>query len=268
MRLTLLISLLCALCINVHAQRSFTLKNSPDGKSELLVFLPDTASATEKAVLCCPGGGYSNLCDTYEGTDWVPYYNKLGIALAVLRYRMPHGDRSLPVTDAYHAMKTLRDSATVWNINPHDIGIMGFSAGGHLASTVATQASADIRPDFQILFYPVISMDASKGHKGSSRQFLGSDIDNAAVIREFSSDQNVHSAVTPPAILFMAADDKIVNPYLNGVAYFKALRECGVSASIHIYPTGGHGWQFSDSFPYHAAMLATLTTWLSLQAPK
>ena len=120
--------------------------------------------ATGRAVVACPGGGYSHLAVDHEGYDWAPYFNKQGIALIVLKYRMPNGDRTLPISDAEAAMKIVRDSADVWNLNPRDIGIMGSSAGGHLASTIATHAKPELRPDFQILFYPVITMDKSYTH--------------------------------------------------------------------------------------------------------
>ena len=104
--------------------------------------------ATGRAVVACPGGGYSHLAFEHEGCDWAPYFNKQGIALIVLKYRMPNGDRTLPISDAEAAMKLVRDSADVWNLNPNDIGIMGSSAGGHLASTIATQAKTSVRPTF------------------------------------------------------------------------------------------------------------------------
>ncbi len=133
----------------------------------LRVFLPAPELATGRAVVACPGGGYSHLAFEHEGCDWAPYFNKQGIALIVLKYRMPNGDRTLPISDAEAAMKLVRDSANVWNLNPNDIGIMGSSAGGHLASTIATHAKPELRPNFQILFYPVITMDKSYTHRGS-----------------------------------------------------------------------------------------------------
>lgn len=252
-------------CVGLSAQRTLKLKMSSDGLAELTVFLPSADKATGKAVVCCPGGGYSILCMSYEGVDWAPYYNNQGIAYAVLKYRMPHGDRTIPVADVCRAMQTMRDSAAVWNINPNDVGIMGFSAGGHLASTIATSAPMSVRPNFQILFYPVISMDPKIGHRGSSKAFLGQDIDNKAVIEEFSSDKQVRRHLTPPAIIFMADDDHEVNPFKNGVAYYTALRRKDVSASMHVYPVGGHGWRFDNRFPYHEPMLQTLSLWLSQQ---
>ena len=118
--------------------RSFKVNITPDGESYMTVFLPDADKATGRAVLACPGGGYAILVMDYEGEDWADWFTRQGIAYCVLKYRLPHGDRSLPLSDAYAAMKMIRDSAAVWNINANDVGIMGFSAGGHLAATVST----------------------------------------------------------------------------------------------------------------------------------
>ena len=248
--------------LTASAQREFKIQLSDDGEAILHGFLPSTESATGRAIICCPGGGYSHVCMDYEGTDWAPYYNNIGIAYFVLKYRMPKGDRSIPIGDATKAMTMVRDSAEVWNINPKDVGIMGFSAGGHLASTIATHASAEARPNFQILFYPVISMDKSKGHHGSSANFLGQDIDDEALIAEFSNYNKVEKTTTPPAILFMASDDTVVPVLTNGIPYYSALRQHGISTSMHVYPKGGHGWR-PERFPFYKDMLSTLSDWLS-----
>ena len=256
------------LAASSFAQRSFVIDNSGDGQSTLSVFLPAAEKATGRAVLCCPGGGYGHVCMDYEGVDLAPYFNDMGIAYAVLKYRMPHGDRTIPLTDATHAMTVLRDSADVWNINPYDVGIMGFSAGGHLASTVATHAKSEVRPNFQILFYPVISIDKNKGHRGSSENFLGADVDNLQLIEEFSNERQVRMHITPPAIIFMADDDRVVPPLTNGIPYYIALRSRHVTASVHVYPRGGHGWR-PERFPYFSDMQNSLKEWLQrLPAPR
>ena len=160
--------LLMLTAITASAQstaRKFVLKNSSDGQSELTCYLPKKPSG--RAVVDCPGGGYSHLAMDHEGHQWAEYFNKQGIAFFVLKYRMPKGNRNIPLSDAYQAMRTVRDSSAVWKINKEDVGIMGFSAGGHLASSVSTHAEAAVRPDFSILFYPVISMDERISHKGS-----------------------------------------------------------------------------------------------------
>lgn len=232
----------------------------------LRVFLPAPELATGRAVVACPGGGYSGLAVNHEGYDWAPYFNKQGIALIVLKYRMPKGDRTLPISDAEAAMKMIRDSADVWNLNPNDIGIMGSSAGGHLASTIATHAPEALRPNFQILFYPVITMDKSFTHMGSHDNLLGKDA-SADLEKEFSNEKQV-TKETPRAFIVYSDDDKVVPP-ANGVNYYLALNKKGVPSVLHIYPTGGHGWGIREDFLYKSEMQNELTSWLrSFKAPR
>lgn len=232
----------------------------------LRVFLPAPELATGRAVVACPGGGYSGLAVNHEGYDWAPYFNKQGIALIVLKYRMPKGDRTLPISDAEAAMKMVRDSADVWNLNPNDIGIMGSSAGGHLASTIATHAPEALRPNFQILFYPVITMDKSFTHMGSHDNLLGKDA-SADLEKEFSNEKQV-TKETPRAFIVYSDDDKVVPP-ANGVNYYLALNKKGVPSVLHIYPTGGHGWGIREDFLYKSEMQNELTSWLrSFKAPR
>ena len=165
--------LLLALTLQAQTARKITVNITPDGKANMVGYLPETPSG--RAIVDCPGGGYSHLATQHEGHDWAEYFNRQGIAFFVLTYRMPNGDRSIPMGDAQQAIRTVRDSAQVWGINPEDVGIMGFSAGGHLASTVSTHSEYDCRPDFSILFYPVISMNERESHKGSCVNFLGKD---------------------------------------------------------------------------------------------
>ena len=232
----------------------------------LRVFLPAPELATGRAVVACPGGGYSGLAVNHEGYDWAPYFNKQGIALIVLKYRMPKGDRTLPISDAEAAMKMVRDSADVWNLNPNDIGIMGSSAGGHLASTIATHAPEALRPNFQILFYPVITMDKSFTHMGSHDNLLGKDA-SADLEKEFSNEKQV-TKETPRAFIVYSDDDKVVPP-ANGVNYYLALNKKGVPSVLNIYPTGGHGWGIREDFLYKSEMQNELTSWLrSFKAPR
>ncbi|MCA6012548.1 MULTISPECIES: GDSL-type esterase/lipase family protein [Bacteroides] len=232
----------------------------------LRVFLPAPELATGRAVVACPGGGYSGLAVNHEGYDWAPYFNKQGIALIVLKYRMPKGDRTLPISDAEAAMKMVRDSADVWNLNPNDIGIMGSSAGGHLASTIATHAPEALRPNFQILFYPVITMDKSFTHMGSHDNLLGKDA-SVDLEKEFSNEKQV-TKETPRAFIVYSDDDKVVPP-ANGVNYYLALNKKGVPSVLHIYPTGGHGWGIREDFLYKSEMQNELTSWLrSFKAPR
>ena len=248
----------------LHAQTAqrFTLTLSPDGKSVLDCYLPEQPSG--KAIVDCPGGGYSHLSMQNEGHDWADFFNQQGIAYFVLTYRMPNGDRSIPLSDAYNAMKTVRDSAQVWRINPSAVGIMGFSAGGHLASTVCTHAPENLRPNFAILFYPVISMDENETHKGSVNGFLGQQKNDKELVFEFSNYNAVKSNETPPTILILANDDRAVPPLTNAIPYYSAMQRAGISCALHVYPTGGHGFGFRDTFPYHKQMLDELRAWLAV----
>lgn len=264
-------SLMACLAMAMSAQstaRKFVLKNSSDGQSELTCYLPQ--NPTGRAVVDCPGGGYTHLSMDNEGHHWAEYFNSKGIAYFVLKYRMPKGNRNIPLSDAYQAMRTVRDSAGVWHINKEDVGVMGFSAGGHLASSVSTHAPYDVRPNFSILFYPVISMNERITHKGSCVGFLGEErYTNKKLVEEWSNDKAVRSHLTPHAILMMSNDDKAVPPVTNGVAYYTAMHRAGNNCELHVYPTGGHGWGFRSTFAHHDQMLNDLTSWLNgFKAPR
>ena len=248
--------------------RKITVNLTDDGKANIVGYLP--VQPTGKAVVGCPGGGYSGLSLQNEGHDWADYFNRQGIAYFVLTYRLPHGDRTIPVGDAQKSIRVVRDSADVWGINPYDVGIMGFSAGGHLASTISTHSEFAERPDFSILFYPVISMNEKETHKGSCVNFLGSEGQkDQQLVKLFSNQHAVRRHLTPPAIILTANDDRTVPPVTNGVAYYTAMRKQGNDCALYIYPTGGHGFGFKSTFTYHDQMLNDLTTWLQRhQGPK
>ncbi len=245
--------------------RKFTLKNLTSPESELTVYLPTeqaAAKANGRVIVDCPGGGYSHLSMDNEGHNWAEFYNEQGIAYVVLKYRMPNGDRNIPLNDAYQAIRTVRDSCRVWHINPMNVGIQGFSAGGHLASAVCTHAPMDARPDFSILFYPVISMNEKATHVGSVRGFLGDGRKDENLVKEWSSDKAVHRHLTPPAILILANDDKAVPPATNAAAYYTSMRSKGNQCSMFCYPSGGHGFGFRDTWKYHEMMKMELRQWL------
>ena len=256
--------------VNVHAQtaRQFTLNLTDDGKAQMVCFLPQTPSG--KAVVGVPGGGYSVLSNTHEGTMASDWMNKQGIAYFVVNYRLPHGDRTIPMGDVQKGIRIVRDSASIWGINPHDVGIMGFSAGGHLASVVSTLSDFDARPDFSILFYPVISMDERVSHKWSCIHFLGQEgHKDPKLVRQYSTNNAVRRHLTPPAFIVMSSDDNLVPPVTNGLTYYTAMRNAGNECALYVYPTGGHGYGFGSWFPYRDEMLSTLGKWLKArQAPK
>lgn len=254
------------LCNAQNSTRSFVLKISEDGESTLTAYLP--AKPSGRAVVCMPGGGYTHLAIDNEGHNWANFFNEKGIAFFVLKYRMPKGDRNIPISDAVKSMKTVRDSANSWHINPYDVGVMGSSAGGHLASVISTKADFYERPNFSILFYPVISMDKSKSHVGSCDNFLGTGVNDKQLVNDFSTDKQVRNHLTPEAVIFLANDDGGVPPLTNGIAYYSAMRKNGNICSLHVYPTGGHGFGFKKEFAYHEQLLNDLSTWLDhLKSP-
>jgi acetyl esterase/lipase len=219
----------------------------------LTVYLPENAQPNRPAVIICPGGGYSFLVVNNEGSDVAQEFNKKGIAAFVLKYRLPNNRTMLnkeigPLQDAQQAIKMVREHASQWNLDPSKIGIMGFSAGGHLASTASVKFSkpvipnennTSLRPDFSILIYPVISFTDSLAHKGSRDNLLGANAEPEK-IREFSGELQV-TAQTPPAFLVHCSNDKVV-PVANSLRYYEALQKNGVNAELHIYPSGGHGY--------------------------
>ena len=234
-----------------------------EDKAEMTVYLPDAKKATGRAVVCCPGGGYTHLAMDHEGHQWATFFNNQGIALIVLKYRMPHDNPMVPISDVEQAIKTVRRNAVEWHIDRTQIGIMGFSAGGHLASTIATRSTGEAAPNFQILFYPVITMDPAFTHKGSHDNLLGTDHSKKEMRRleaDYSNDLQVNRT-TPRAFIALSDDDKAV-PAANGFSYYEHLYKHDVPASIHIYPSGGHGWGYRESFAYHYQMIFELKGWL------
>jgi acetyl esterase/lipase len=224
----------------------------------LEVYLPTQQIATGEAVLIFPGGGYGILAYDWEGSDFAKWLNSQGIAGIVVKYRLPLSasltdPKEVPLLDAQRAIRLVRQHAEDWHINPNRVGVMGFSAGGHLASTLSTAylhraiPAQDVvdelsaRPDFSILVYPVISFKEAVTHAGSKKNLLG-DQETPALVDRFSNELQV-TADTPPTFLVHAQDDKAV-PLENSLLYYQALHANGVKAALHIYPTGGHGFAF------------------------
>ena len=224
----------------------------------ITVYRPATPNGM--TIIMCPGGAYALLAMDHEGHDMAPWFNSLGITYVVLKYRMPNGHCEVPLSDAEQAIRIVRKHAKDWNIRTDRVGIMGASAGGHLASTLATHySSEDTRPDFQILLYPVITMESGDTHGGSRHNLLGPDA-TPELTRKFSNEQQVTDH-TPQAFITLSSDDEGVPP-ANGVNYYLALQKHKVPATLHIYPTGGHGWGFYDSFAYKRQWTEELEKWL------
>ena len=199
------------------------------------IYRASTDKAAARTVVCLPGGGYSHLSLVNEGSSWAPYFNELGINFVVLAYRMPYGHDQIPQNDVYDGIRYLKAHATELGIDPNDVGIMGFS------------------------FYPVISMDTLVTHRGSHDNLIGRYAGQDLV--DLYSNEKQIDAQTPRAIILLADDDRAV-PSPNGVNYYLAMKKKGIPATLHVYPKGGHGFGFKDTFKYHDAMLKDLTDWL------
>jgi acetyl esterase/lipase len=237
-------------------------------KPTLEAYLPQKEKATGAAVVICPGGGYSVIVFQGEGVTTAREFAKNGIAAFVLKYRLPDDSSMMdkkigPLQDAQQAVKVVRENAGKWGIDVNKIGIMGFSAGGHLASTEATHfmkpliennSNTSLRPDFQILVYPVISMQDSLTHPDSRTKLLGEN-PSKEVIDEFSNELQVNEN-TPPAYITHAADDKLVDVD-NSIFYFEKLRHHNVAVEMHIYQRGGHGFIFR-----HQGWMEPLFKWM------
>lgn len=225
---------------------------SPD----IAVYLPARTNSTGQAVIICPGGGYTYISYDWEGTDIAKLLNAKGITAIVLKYRLPDAKSNIirqlsPLLDAKRAMRIVRANADKWRIKKNNIGIMGFSAGGHLAATLATHfdngdknskdsiEQQSSRPDFAVLVYPVITMNKSFTHMGSRENLLGSNPDSSLV--NFYSNELQVTKDTPPTFLLHATDDETV-PVENSLVFYEALKKHNVSAEMHIFPHGVHGF--------------------------
>jgi len=222
-------------------------------KPTLTVYLPPKEKANGTAVVICPGGGYGINAFKHEGTDVAIELNKMGIAAFILKYRLPSDkimkDKSIgPLQDAQQAIMVVRQRAKEWNVDPSKIGIAGFSAGGHLASTAGTHfkkslidnsGNISLRPDFMILLYPVISFTDSIGHIGSRNNLIG-ESPSPEVIRLYSNELQV-TKLTPPTFLVHAGDDAVVK-VANSLKFYEALNKNNVPTELFVYPKGGHGF--------------------------
>ena len=263
---------------NIPNSKKTELKNIPENPSEglicrvitptLQIFLPEKDKASGTAIVICPGGGYSVIVYGGEGVMTAKDFVKKGVAAFVLQYRLPNDSFQVnktiaPLQDAQQAIKMVRDSAAAWGIDANKVGIMGFSAGGHVASTEAThfnnalienKSNTSLRPDFQILVYPVISMEDSLAHKGSRTQLLGNN-PSKETINLYSNESQLDKN-SPPAYITVAADDKVVDVD-NSIIYFEKLRHNKVPVEMHIYQKGDHGFVFR-----HPGWMEPLFEWM------
>ena len=244
---------------------------------DIAVYLPSPRFATGQAVIICPGGGYWVLAYDLEGTDIAGYFNSIGVAAVVLKYRLPtYGNciepHKAPLMDAQRAMRLVRHNAAKWSINPEKIGIMGFSAGGHLASTLGThfdygnkEATDSIerqscRPDFMILMYPVISFTDASVHSGSAEALVGKNPDKDLLVY-YSSELQVKEN-TPPAFFALADNDDGV-PAENSLLMYAALRKKKIPAELHILSEGKHGFGLGLNNEHVASWTTNLKLWMN-----
>ncbi|MDD3108404.1 MAG: alpha/beta hydrolase, partial [Alistipes sp.] len=218
-------------------------------EADYLLFQAPQPTATGQAVVVCPGGGYAFTAYAHEGIAVAQWLNARGITALVLRYRMPNGHASIPLSDAQATLRLVRKNASAWHVDPHQVGIMGFSAGGHLASSASTlfNDSTD-RPDFSILIYPVVSLRRPITHVGSRDNLLGADTTQRMIDR-YSAEKQITDH-TSTAFIALSDDDPAVSP-LNSIGYYTALKQHGIPCELHIYPHGGHGWGWRTEFAYH-----------------
>jgi len=240
---------------------------------DLTVFLPDPAKANGAAVLICPGGGYGTLAFDHEGNAIARWLNDNGIAGIILKYRLPSDrimtDKTIgPLQDAQEAMRVIRRNAAGWKIDPKKVGVIGFSAGGHLASTISTHYAEKVyemkdnvsaRPDFSLLIYPVISMDTTITHRGSRNNLIGIDPTEKNVLR-FSNEKQI-TGDTPPAFLVHSSDDGAV-PVMNSIGYYMGLQKKKIPTELHIFQKGGHGYGLSPKGGTESSWPGLCITWL------
>jgi acetyl esterase/lipase len=228
------------------------------GNPGMIVFRPDRPDGS--AFIVAPGGGYSREMMDFEGTDVARRFNAAGVTVFVLRYRLPgegwQNRSDVPLQDAQRAMRLVRANAAKYSVDPARIGFMGFSAGGHVACSIATRFAAkvyapldaadtvDARPSFSVPMYPVVTMGEGY-HAGSRDKLLGMD-PSPALIDAYSCEKHI-PADAPPSWVCLAADDNVVPPIQNGVAYFTALRAANIAAEIHVFEAGGHGYGISKT---------------------
>jgi len=242
-------------------------------RPQLIIYLPDKKVATGTAIVICPGGGYGGLAMGHEGHDVGNWLNSIGIAgfICDYRHRGKGYGHPAPMQDAQRAIRTVRARAKEFGVDPSRIGVLGFSAGGHLASTTATHFDkgnpeaedpierVSCRPDFAVLCYPVIAFDEPFTHKGSQRNLLGEDAD-AELVKRFSNEKQVTSE-TPPTFLWHTNEDRGVPPE-NSVHFYLALRRANVPAELHIYEHGRHGLGLARDIPAVSQWPGRCEDWL------
>ena len=229
-------------------------------ETAFFIYKADPTKATGQGVVIVPGGGYRKVCIS-KGLSLAEWFRENGITTIVLKYRLPNlGHKEVPLEDTQAALKYMRDNAVRLGIDPAKVGICGGSAGGHLAAYASTFTPDAEKPAYSILFYPVITGTTWHTHHNSFRYLLGDKRTPAQ--QEYYSLENRVSETTPPTILLLSDDDRVVPP-ISSIRYYEALKRHGVKATMHIYPSGGHGWVGKNSFEYDADYKAAILDWLA-----
>jgi len=225
-----------------------------------MTFYPaESDKNTGVTILVIPGGGYSREAAGHEGSQFGEWLSSIGINVFVLKYRLPNQHAFIPLKDAQQAMRIIRSRADEWKLNPSKVGVSGFSAGGHLASTLGTHFDSTNRPDFMILFYPVVSMQRGVTHGGSRDNLLGK-VENKDSVNYYSNELQV-TKDCPPTLFFLSDDDGAVPPQ-NSVDLYLALKKFKIPSALYLFPEGGHGWGFHASFRYHETWKQLYIDWL------
>lgn len=234
-------------------------------QTDFYLYKADPAIATGQAVLVVPGGGLRKVCIEYDGFAFAQYLRSIGVSALVLKYRLPNGHKEVPMEDMEAAMNYLRTEGQAWGVDPNQVGICGSSAGGYLAAYASVFMPDERKPAFSILVYSVISGVTRSTHHGTFGNMFGRDRINA--VQEYYSLENRVSESTPPTLLLLADDDQTV-PTISSIRYYKALKHYGIPATMHIFPSGGHGWSGHNDYRYADACKAALKDWLQLQQTK
>ncbi len=231
-----------------------------------LTFYPARSDRnTGIGVILIPGGGYAALAMQQEGEPVARWLAEHGISGIVLKYRMPNGHARVPLADAQQTMRLIRAHARQWGLDTARIGVMGFSAGGHLASTLLTRYEQDTRPAFGILCYPVISFADSLVHRGSMLNLLGAD--TTETMKAYYSSERHVTPQTPPTLLLLSNNDGTVKTR-NSTLFYDALKAQKVPSALYLFPSGGHGWGFRESFSYHEIMKTLVLDWIRYLYPE
>lgn len=242
-------------------------------EASLTVHHPEPEQSNGASILVIPGGAYWVVCVEHEGQAVADWLTEKGYTVGVLKYRLPNGNPDVPFQDAQQAVRLMRSQASSWGTNESNVGVLGFSAGGHLASSISTHFEEDYshgkgdylaissRPDFMILVYPVITLLEDYGHSFSTLQLLGEE-PSSSQLEKYSSHLRV-TEQTPPTILIHSHDDQGVHPF-NSIQFYSALREADVSSEMHIFASGGHGYGLDPASP-SGGWTALVEQWLSTQ---